>query len=182
MQTTDHDKPKMLRSTATVTRKDLLRQISTATGLQLDQIEDVFRAYADITRNNMLDGFNTVLPFIGVLKIVKQYIPETYNKHIVKKYGAIDIPKFNKKHKFTILFGPMLSIHPTWRLLITDVLPTNQTAHLIKKLPFEESYKKYDFQNTANNQLYDNIQEESQDENDFVILDNNTQDDKSIDL
>lgn len=172
----EYDKPKTLKSTATVKRKDVFEQISTTTGLPPEHIEAVFRAYADIARNNLTDGYNIVFPFIGVLKIVKQYIPETYNREIAKKYGTIDIPKFKRQHRFTVLFGPMLALNPNYRLLITDSLPTNQAAHELKKMPFENNTKKFNF----NNSVYDTITEEDTDANEAVFLDNDTTDDKNV--
>lgn len=137
--------PKQLRSPATIKSSAVIAELSTLTGIDKQDIDRLFKTFAAVAINYQLDGYNLAMPYIGVLKIVKQYIPATYNKEILKKYDAVAIDEFKSGKKFTVLFSPMLKLSPNFRLQITDTLPTNLQAHRLERLPFENGFKKYDF-------------------------------------
>lgn len=144
-ESTNPTKPKQLRSAATIKSSVVMSELSALTGITKQDIDTLFKAYAAMAINYQLDGYNISVPYIGVLKIIKQYIPASYNKEIVKKYDAVEISEFESKNKFTVLFSPMLKLSPNFRLLITDELPTNMQAHRLQKMPFEQDLKKYNF-------------------------------------
>ena len=158
--------PKQLRSAATIKASVVMSELSALTGISKQDIDTLFKAYAAMAINYQLDGYNISVPYIGVLRIIKQYIPASYNKEIVKKYDAVTIEQFKSENKFTVLFSPMLKLSPNFRLLITDELPTNMQAHRLQKMPFEQDFKKYNF--NACQKLDDDIILE---DNTGVILD-----------
>ena len=130
------ESPKEQNSSTTTKKRDIISQISLLTGLQEKDIDNVFLAYNKIAVNNILQGKNVVLPYIGIIKVIRSLIPETYNKALLEKFGAIHIPNLNRKHRFTVMFIPRLSVSASFHAQTRDKLPINEDAIKVKHLPF----------------------------------------------
>lgn len=170
---TEMDKPKIGKSAVTLKKKELYQEISNISGYDVEDIAEIFKAYQKIVINNLLQGINVVLPFMGIVKIVRTFIPETYNNAIVRKYGAIDIPNLNRPHRYTVQFTPKVVLSSFFNLLTRDKLPMNEQAIKVKKMPFDKDYR-FDFDNIIETQ--DNLDNEIDNHDNRDLLEEKNED------
>lgn len=158
--TTETPKPKA-KPRATWKSQKVFNEISELTSLPPSSVQDVFEAFARLTQNNMLQGINIALPYIGTVRLNKQYYPEKYAKHSLGvRYGTCVVESMGNR-VFTIVFAPTVRISSRFRQSITDKLPTNLDAHNLGLRPYIDDTKKYPFERLSS-EILDNADQENE--------------------